>query len=64
MMRRKRVSLRRWKARCRLGRPIPYSVIADYDLNRWFVFDDAGINADFWRARVLPKDLIDASRAK
>jgi hypothetical protein len=36
---RKRTSLRRWKARCRLGRAIPLEAILDHKLDRWFEFD-------------------------
>lgn len=34
----KRDSLRRWKARCWLLRPIPEQVIVEYNLKRWFIF--------------------------
>lgn len=36
--RRKRASLRRWKARCWLRQTIPEQVIVDYNLTRWFHF--------------------------
>ena len=36
--RRKRTSLRRWKARCWLLQPIPEQVIVEYNLKRWFHF--------------------------
>lgn len=36
--RRKRTSLRRWKARCWLLQSIPEQVIVEYNLKRWFHF--------------------------
>jgi hypothetical protein len=48
---RKRPSKRRWKARCRAGRVIPFSAIADHQLDRWFSFKLVSVAADMWRAR-------------
>ena len=45
-MRCKRTSLRRWKARCRIGRLIPAIVIVQHRLDRWFVFERAAVNID------------------
>jgi hypothetical protein len=47
---RKRLSLRRWKARCRLGRSIPAYAIVDHRLDRWFNFKAANVNMDTWHA--------------
>jgi hypothetical protein len=38
LRRRKRVSLRRWKARARLGRKIPAIAMVEHRLDRWFQF--------------------------
>ena len=35
---RKRDSLRRWKARCRIGKAVPRLAIVNYGLCQWFVF--------------------------
>jgi len=48
-MRRKRTSLRRWKARCRIGRIIPAIAIVDHRLDRWFSFRHVGENVDAYR---------------
>lgn len=51
MAQRKRTSKRRWKARCRIGRMIPYLAIFEHKLDRWFTFDTAiHSNRDAWRA--------------
>jgi len=47
----KRPSRRRWKARCRAGRVIPASAIAEHRLDRWFSFELVSVAADMWRAR-------------
>jgi hypothetical protein len=48
----KRVSKRRWKARCAIGRLIPEHAILSYGLDRWFYFDPVGdANPDVYRAR-------------
>jgi hypothetical protein len=39
---RKRTSLRRWKARCRIGRRISLEAIVNYELTRWFAFVSEG----------------------
>jgi hypothetical protein len=39
---RKRVSLRKMKARCRIGRVISRRDIVNYELDRWFKFVHAG----------------------
>ena len=52
---RKRDSLRRWKARCRIGRVIPEIAIETYRLRRWFWFLPAGNPMlDFYTAHPLP----------
>ena len=52
-MRRKRDSLRRWKARCRAGRCIPYKAIVEHRLGAWFAFEPVELlNADFYRVRL------------
>ena len=51
-MRRKQISLRRWKARCRAGRIIPALAIVEHRLGRWFVFVPCGLNADVYRVEV------------
>jgi hypothetical protein len=43
---RKRVSLRRWKKRCALGREIPAYAIIGHRLTRWFAFTPASKNRD------------------
>lgn len=43
---RKRTSLRRWKARCRIGRLIPAMAIVEHQLTRWFVFEMPMITLD------------------
>jgi len=35
---RKRISRRRWKARCRLGCLIPREAIVNHDLTQWYTF--------------------------
>ena len=52
MARRKRTSLRRWKARCRIGRMIPATAIADHQLDRWFVFTSGMLNMDVYFAEL------------
>jgi hypothetical protein len=47
MSRRKQASLRRWKARCRLGRPIPAWAVVEHRLNRWFKFVCADWQRDY-----------------
>jgi hypothetical protein len=47
---RKRTSLRRWKARCRVGRTIPAEAIVDYSLHRWFRFKLLNPLTDFYVA--------------
>jgi len=47
---RKRTSARRWKARCRAGRVIPASAIAEHQLDRWFSFRLVSVAADVWSA--------------
>jgi hypothetical protein len=43
-MKRKRTSLRRWKARCHLGkRAIPVQAIIEHRLTRWFVFKQPNV---------------------
>ena len=51
--RKKRVSLRRWKARCRVGRVIPRLAIVEYGLDRWFDFRPSpnSYNMDVWVAK-------------
>jgi len=49
----KRVSKRRWKARCRLGKPIPRWVILDYSLTKWFDFHALEIGSELFTP--LPK---------
>ncbi len=59
-MRRKQTSLRRWKARCALGRVIPAWAIAQHDLQHWFVFkqvEDCNIDAGYaigWKRGYTP----------
>lgn len=48
---RKRTSLRRWKARCRLGLWIPLEAIVGYDLKRWFTFTQANFASEYYRVR-------------
>jgi len=48
---RKRDSLRRWKARCRLGRYIPKVAIYNFRLNKWFFFDPVNPHTEFYIAR-------------
>ena len=48
---RKRTSARRWKARCRAGRVVPFSAIDEHRLGRWFAFGLVSVAADMWRAR-------------
>jgi len=45
----KRVSKRRWKARCRAGRIIPATAIVEHRLRHWFALRLLSINADFYR---------------
>ena len=52
MARRKHISLRRWKARCRIGRTIPAIAILRYRLDRWFVFTPVMLNMDAYFAGV------------
>jgi hypothetical protein len=47
---RKRTSKRRWKARCRLGKPIPALVMVDFELAIWFKFVPVPGNRDLWVA--------------
>jgi hypothetical protein len=54
---RKRTSLRRWKARCRVGRTIPAEAIVDYSLHRWFRFKLLNPLADFYVADPAEDDL-------
>lgn len=42
---RKRTSLRRWKARCLLGRRIPREAIENHGLTRWFLFDRVDLHS-------------------
>jgi len=53
MARRKHTSLRRWKARCALGRMIPAIAILQYRLDRWFRFKPVHINMDAYLAEPL-----------
>lgn len=47
----KRISKRRWKARCKAGRIIPREAILDHCLDRWFVFVRVGdLHCDYYRA--------------
>lgn len=39
MKRRSYISKRRWKARCLMGRKIPFEAIENHRLWRWFTFD-------------------------
>lgn len=48
-MRRKRTSLRRWKARCRIGRIIPAIAIVEHNLCCWFAFEPVALNMDAYR---------------
>jgi hypothetical protein len=48
---RKRASKRRWKARCRAGRVIPFSAIVEHSLDCWFSFKLVNVAADMWRAQ-------------
>ena len=50
MARRKHTSLRRWKARCALGRMIPATAILQHRLDRWFVFAPVMLNMDAYFA--------------
>lgn len=43
---RKRTSKRRWKARARLGKPIPRYAIVEHRLDRVFHFEYGDMNAD------------------
>ena len=52
MARRKHISLRRWKARCALGRMIPATAILQHQLDRWFRFKPVHINMDAYFAEV------------
>jgi len=45
----KRVSKRRWKARCAIGREIPAIAIVEYELTRWFKFEGVAVNRDVGR---------------
>ena len=49
--RKKRVSKRRWKARCRLGKLIPLIAIVEHQLDRYFTFEPYSINAEFYTAK-------------
>ena len=51
MTKRKRTSLRRWKARCRAGRPVSYLAIVEYRLGAWFAFDPIRFGSDWYRMR-------------
>jgi hypothetical protein len=47
---RKRTSLRRWKARCCLRKPIAKEVILNYGLMRWFDFEPVSDWAEYYYA--------------
>jgi hypothetical protein len=47
MSRRKKISKRRWKARCRLGQPIPKEAVVEHRLDKWFDFTLRDMNSDF-----------------
>lgn len=47
---RKRDSLRRWKARCRIGRRISSVAILNYRLDQWFKFTPVDTWSEFYRA--------------
>ena len=43
-------SKRRWKARCALGREIPYIAVVQYQLTRWWRFVPIEVNRDVHKA--------------
>ena len=47
---RKRDSLRRWKARCLLGRAVPKLSIVEHSLDRWFSFILRDFNTHYYFA--------------
>ncbi len=49
---RKRTSLRRWKARCRVGRWIPKEAVIEYGLTRWFNFAHRDYNSEYYKAEL------------
>jgi len=51
MARRKQVSKRRWKARCKAGHLIPLVAIVEHQLERWFEFDHVGFCTEFYRVK-------------
>lgn len=51
MRRRKRVSKRRWKARCRIGRSIPLEAIHEHDLQKWFTFEQVNQFIEYYTAK-------------
>jgi hypothetical protein len=48
---RKRDSLRRWKARCRLGRAVPRKAIVNHRLHLWFLFELRDVMTDYYYAK-------------
>jgi hypothetical protein len=49
---RKRISLRRWKARCRAGRWIPKQAVIEYGLTRWFNFAHRDYASEYYKAEL------------